>query len=173
MFLMNLLITKLWAMPSKNTFQIKPIKFFVENYTCKAKTIIDPFANESTYGTITNDLNPEYNTTYHLDALDFLRTLPDESADLVLYDPPFSSRQVSECYKGFGIEVTSETTSAAWRAKHLDEIARIVKPNGKVLSFGWNTNGVGKKRGFTQIEILIVSHGGSRNDTLCVAEVKD
>ena len=66
----------------------------------------------------------------------------------VLYDPPYSTRQVSECYKGVGMNVTMQTTQASWRARHLDEIARILKPDGACLCFGWNTNGVGKKRNF-------------------------
>ncbi len=135
-------------------------------------TIIDPFACDCRYGTIRNDLCPDYDTDYHLDALDFLRILPDKSADVVLYDPPYSLRQVSECYKGVGKAVTMETTQASWRARHLNEIARITKPNGVVLCFGWNSSGVGKKRGFEQIEILLVAHGGSKNDTICSAERK-
>lgn len=47
-----------------------------------------------------------------------------------------------------------------------------MKPNGICLSFGWNTNGVGKKREFEIIEILVVAHGGSKNDTLCTVEKK-
>lgn len=161
-----------WAMSNSRTFQIKPIKQFVEKYISGAKVIADPFANECTYGTITNDLNPEYNTNYHMDALDFLKMISTESVDIVLYDPPYSSRQVSECYKGFGMTVTQETTQASWRARHLDEIARILKPNGICLCFGWNSNGVGKKRGFEMIEICLVAHGGSKNDTICTAERK-
>ena len=107
-----------------------------------------------------------------MDALDFLKKLDDESADVVLYDPPYSPRQVKECYEGVGMTVTAEHTKASWRAKHLDEIARVLKPNGICLSFGWNTNGVGKKRGFEIIEILMVAHGGSKNDTLCTVERK-
>lgn len=83
-----------------------------------------------------------------------------------------SLRQVKECYEGVGITVTAEHTKASWRAKHLDEISRILKPGGLCLSFGWNTNGVGKKRGFEIIEILVVAHGGSKNDTLCTVERK-
>ena len=83
-----------------------------------------------------------------------------------------SLRQVKECYEGVGITVTAEHTKASWRARHLDEIARIVKTGGYCLSFGWNTNGVGKKRGFEIVEILIVAHGGSKNDTLCTVERK-
>lgn len=28
------------------------------------------------------------------------------------------------------------------------EISRIIKPNGKIITFGWNSGGVGKKYGF-------------------------
>lgn len=167
-----MIINRVWAMPNSNTFSIKPIKELVERYICQGGIIIDPFANGSKYGTITNDLNPKYDTDYHLDALDFLKLIDSESADIVLYDPPYSLRQVKECYEGVGITVTAEHTKASWRSKHLDEIARIVKPNGLCLSFGWNTNGVGKKRGFEIIEILIVAHGGSKYDTLCTVERK-
>lgn len=159
-------------MSSSNTFQIKPIKEFVERYVQNAEIIVDPFANDCKYGTITNDLNPNFDTTYHLDALDFLKLIETESCDLVIYDPPYSLRQVKECYEGVGITVTAEHTKASWRAKHLDEIKRILKPNGYALCFGWNTNGVGKKRGFELQEVLIVPHGGSKNDTLCTAEKK-
>ena len=96
----------------------------------------------------------------------------DKDIDVVLYDPPYSLRQVVECYKSVGIEVTKETTQSSWRRKHLDEISRIVKPEGLVFSFGWNSSGAGKKRGFKQIEILLVSHGGSRNDTIVTVEKK-
>ena len=165
-------MSRCWAMPNSRTFQIKPIKEFVQRNISGAQIVIDPFANDCKIGTITNDLNPEFNTDYHLDALDFLQLLPSCSADAVLYDPPYSLRQVSECYKGVGITVTQETTRSSWRAKHLDEIARILKPGGICLCFGWNSNGVGKKRGFEMIEICIVAHGGSKNDTICTAEIK-
>ena len=43
---------------------------------------------------------------------------------------------------------------------------------GKVISFGWNTAGIGKTRGFEIKRTLIVPHGGSKNDTLCTVEIK-
>ena len=52
------------------------------------------------------------------------------------------------------------------------EIARITKPNGIVISFGWNTNGIGKTKGFEIIEIMTVAHGGQHNDTICTVEIK-
>lgn len=163
---------RVWAMSNSNTFQIPPIRDFVERHIYGADTIVDPFANICKYGTITNDLNPKYSTDYHLDALDFLKLIPDKSADVVLYDPPYSLRQISEHYRAEGITVTQEMTQASWRARHLDEIARILKHGGECLCFGWNSNGVGKKRGFQLIEVLLVPHGGSKNDTICTAEIK-
>ena len=133
----------------------------------------NPFANESKIANITNDLNPAFNTDYHMDALDFLKMFDDLSVGGVLYDPPYSVRQVKECYEGFGRNVTSEDTKMSFFSKHKKEISRIVKPQGKVLSFGWNSGGIGMKYGFTIYKILLVPHGGGRNDTICTAEIKD
>ena len=166
-------------MPNKNTFSIKPIREFLNTYLDDViknnGVIVDPFSGgvRLTANSVTNDLNPEIEADSHLDALEFLKGVPDESADAVLYDPPYSLRQVVECYKGFGKIVTQEDTKSSWRARHLDEIERILKPGGKAFCFGWNSNGVGKKRHFRLISVLIVAHGGSKNDTICTCEVKE
>ena len=47
-----------------------------------------------------------------------------------------------------------------------------MKPNGIVMCFGWNSAGIGKVRNFEMIEILMVAHGGSHNDTLVTVERK-
>ena len=100
--------SKTWAMPNHNTFSIKPIKEFVARWTLGADIIVDPFARDSRIGTITNDLNPETDAQYHMKAEAFLNCLLTQGveADVVLYDPPYSPRQVSECYKIAGLEVT-------------------------------------------------------------------
>lgn len=167
-----MIIDRIWAMPNKETFRIKPIKDLINKQIDSNQMIIDPFANNSKIATVTNDLNPDFNTDFHLDAFDFLKMFDNNSIDVVLYDPPYSTRQVSESYKNVGKEVTALDTSANWRKKHLDEIQRILKPNGIAICFGWNTNGVGKTRGFEMVEVLIVAHGGSHNDTLCTVEIK-
>lgn len=43
---------------------------------------------------------------------------------------------------------------------------------GIVISFGWNSGGVGAKYGFKTLEILLVPHGGAHNDTICVVDQK-
>lgn len=167
-------IKRAWAMPNGQTFTIPPIRQFVENAIPKNGVIVDPFANNSKYATISNDLNPEFKTDYHLDALEFLRTLATESADLVLYDPPYSITQAAQLYKSYGKEkLDINVSNMKYWAECKNEIARITKTGGAVLSFGWNTNGIGKNRGFKMEKILIVAHGGSKNDTLCVWEKKE
>lgn len=65
-----------------------------------------------------------------------------------------------------------ETTQASYWSRMKDEIARILSPEGLCISFGWNSNGIGKKRGFEILEILLVAHGGAHNDTICMVEKK-
>lgn len=157
-------------MPNSNTFEINPIKKLIDKYTYGL--IIDPFANKNKLASITNDLDEQYNTDFHMDALDFLKTFTDNSVDCVLYDPPYSPRQVSECYKKLGKSVNMETTQASYWSKQKEQIGRIVKNNGIVITCGWNSGGIGKKYGFQIIEILLVAHGGWHNDTIVTVEKK-
>ena len=53
-------INRVWAMPNSKTFQIKPIRELIDKYAYG--TIVDPFANDSKIGTITNDLDKQYDT---------------------------------------------------------------------------------------------------------------
>jgi predicted methyltransferase len=133
------------------------------------KLWIDPFANKNKYAKITNDLNEQYNTTYHLDALEFLKIFGDNSIDGVLYDPPYSIRQINECYEGTGRE---HVINDGYFTQVKNEIARILKPSGKVICCGWNSNGIGKTRGFEKSKLLIVAHGGKHNDTIVTVEVR-
>lgn len=164
--------SRVWEMPNHKTFDIKCISRLIHKYLKPEMISIDPFANESKLAKVRNDLNPEMDTDYHLDAVDFLKMFDDKSVDFCFYDPPYSLRQVSEMYKSVGREVTMETTQSSWRTKHINEISRIIKPDGLVMSFGWNSSGVGKKRGFEIIEIMLVAHGGSHNDTIVTVERK-
>ena len=95
---------------------------------------------------------------------------PNEYADGVLFDPPYSPRQIKECYEGIGIKEFN--TKSDFYSNVKDEIARVVKPGGKVISFGWNSMGMGKNRGFEIKRILLVPHGGAKNDTIVTVEVK-
>ena len=167
----GIVMERVWAMPNKNTFEIKPIKALIEEELTDGLWI-DPFANRNKLATVTNDLNTEYDTDYHMDALDFMKMFEDNSVEGVLYDPPYSPSQVSECYNNVGYNVTWDTTKASFWGNHKREISRIVKLGGKVITFGWNSGGIGNKYGFEIERILLVPHGGWHNDTICTVEVK-
>jgi len=167
----QIVIERVWAMPNSRTFTIKPIKELILSEMTEGLWI-DPFANQNKLATITNDLNKEFDTDYHLDALDFLKIFEDNSVDRVLYDPPYSPRQVSECYNNVGYNVTWDTTKASFWGNHKREISRIVKQDGKVITFGWNSGGIGMNHGFEIKRILLVPHGGWHNDTICTVEAK-
>ena len=167
----NISIGRIWAMPNKNTFEIKPIHDLIVDEITDG-IWIDPFANRNKLASITNDLSTEFDTDYHLDALDFLKMFDTDSVDGVLYDPPYSPRQVSECYNNVGYNVTWDTTKASFWGNHKREISRIVKIGGKVITFGWNSGGIGYKYGFEIQKVLLVPHGGWHNDTICTVEIK-
>lgn len=160
-------------MPNSDTFSVAPIGDFVRTYLAAAKVSIDPFARNKLWATHTNDLNPETEAKHHMDAEAFLLMLGAQGvkADLIIFDPPYSPRQISECYKAVGLDVgMKETQSALLYQRVRDAIVPVATDDAIVLSFGWNTVGMGKRHGFEQIEIMLVCHGGAHNDTICMAE---
>ena len=165
-------IERFWAMPNKNTFDIPPINNLLKELVISGEYWIDPFANRNKTASVTNDINPAFDTDYHLDALDFLKLFKAETVDGVLYDPPYSTRQISECYNNFGIPVTADITTAQFWTNPKREISRIVKPGGKCISFGWNSGGIGTKYGFRIDRILLIAHGGWHNDTIVTVETR-
>lgn len=180
-------IERKWAMPNKDTFRIQPIKNFIyeglmENGKIDKKLlIIDPFAGgwSIAYGFkngVTNDLNPNTRANHHVDALDFLKSCINRCflvADVVLFDPPYSPRQIKEMYESVGLTTKNgELTKSTFYSNLKDEIARITKPGGKVFCCGWNSGGIGKNRGFELQKVLLVAHGGWHNDTIVTYEKK-
>jgi hypothetical protein len=170
-------IERKWAMPSHLTFMIPPIKELLSEELTDGKWL-DPFANNSTIRGLfpnldvtTNDLNPECDADYHMLAHEFLQEFPDDSIDGIVYDPPYSVRQVMEVYNGIGLQVTQQDTQTLFYTRVKDQIQRVIKNGGKVISFGWNSGGMGMKRGLEIERILLVPHGGVKNDTIVTVEV--
>ncbi len=165
-------ISRVWAMPNKWTFQIPPIAELLARYVGDGKGWIDPFAGENSPAEITNDLNPERPTTYHLDALDFLKTLKGNYKGC-LFDPPYTPRQVKECYDSIGKHMEQDDALLGYkRGQYKSLIAQLIISDGLTISCGWNTVGMGKNLGFEIIEILLVCHGSDHNDTIVTVERK-
>lgn len=168
----GVVINRVWAMPNRWTFTIKPIAELVARYVGDGRGWVDPFAGMYSPAEFTNDLNPKMPTRYHMEAVDFCRQLSGREYNGILYDPPYSLRQIMECYDKFGA-----TVDKVWATtKFYSDVKRLLAPKvqlgGFALSFGWNSIGLGKTRGFEIVEILLVSHGRLHNDTICTVEIK-
>lgn len=171
-----MIMSREWAMPNHDTFSIKPIGSFVQRYLSHSTVSVDPFARNKRWSTHTNDLNPTTEAECHMKAFDFLAMLVSKGvkADLVVFDPPYSLRQTKECYEGIGIKFTYEDTLNVGLWQNEKKICNeLLSDNGVFLQFGWHSNAMGKKYGFEIQEILLVAHGRSHNDTICVAEKRN
>lgn len=165
-----MIFSRAWAMPTANTFDCKPIGDFVRRHLHGVS--VDPFARNNRLATYTNDINPNTSADYHMDAEEFLKKLYRDRvalADCIILDPPYSPRQISECYAAAGLKAGMKDTQNAALYKRVRNAARALCKSGTtVLSFGWNSAGMG--RGFEPVELLLVAHGGAHNDTICLAE---
>jgi hypothetical protein len=179
-----MIIQKARAMPSAWTFTIKPIAELISRYVPPmGKGWIDPFAGDNSPAEFTNDIHPDRKALWHMDSEVFCQFLcdpvskeyypkPPEYFDGILFDPPYSYRQVSEHYKQVGRKARSIDTTSNFYSRVMNAICDKIRPGGYAISCGWNTNAFGMKRGFEQVEILIVAHGGHHNDTLVTVERK-
>ena len=151
-------------MANANTFLIPAVAELLRDVVGAGIGWADPFANRNSTAQHTNDINPDMPTGHHMDAATFLSQFDDCSLAGVLLDPPYSMRQVREKYENYGN--VKQITPV------LREAARVVRVGGYVISFGWNSNGIGKQRNFHTVSVDLIAHGGQHNDTIVTVEQK-
>jgi len=158
-------IERIWAMPNKWTFTIPPIAELLKEEMIGL--IADPFAGKNSPAHEQNDINEDCGNldATHEHALTWLKGKQTARYDTILYDPPYSITQARMYGK-------KEFSSMKYWADCKNEISRILRPGGKVICFGWSSMGLGKNRGFEMNRILLVPHGGSKNDTIVTVETK-
>ena len=164
-------INRVFARASAWTFTIPPIKKLLDEY-CGEGMWADPFAGYNSPAQITNDLDPEAPTKYHLEAGELADKI-DGKIDGVLFDPPYSYRQISEHYKAYGKSATAKDTSYNFYHRVMKTLDLKIKDGGIVISFGWNTNGFPKMWGYEPVEYMLVAHGMHHNDTLVTVQRKN
>jgi hypothetical protein len=147
-----MILNRVWAMPNHKTFEIGPIK----------QLILEELGDSYT------DVFPH---PYDRDALEMLKEQESNSIMNLAFDPVYSLRQLKEMYNNKGNSLTQHETQYYWKDLR-DEIGGVIEVNGNVVSFGWNSIGIGKTRGFEITRILLVCHGGHHNDTICTVEQK-
>ena len=165
-------ITRAWAMPDSETFDMPPIAAFLQRW--HRPPSVDPFARNSEWATYRNDLSPDTSAPDHMEAADYCAMLANRGvrAECVLFDPPYSPGQIVAVYQSVGLSKTASGQNARFYREVRDALDRLLVPGGIALSFGWNSAGFGIERGYQVREILLVAHGGAHNDTICVAEEK-
>ena len=164
---------RIFAMPNADTLSMPEVGSWARSWIQGES--VDPFARNCRLAKWRNDLNPETAAEFHMDAVAFLEELRARGveADSAIFDPPYSPRQISEVYASMGLTATGrDTQNSRLYRECRDALDAIMKPGGVVLSFGWNSNGMGVKRGYAVEDVLLVQHGGAHNDTICMAERK-
>ncbi len=165
----SVVMNRVWAMPSADTFTIPPIRDLLERYGV-GKGWIDPFAGDFSPAEFTNDLNPNKKAKHHMDAVEFTHGAWGVFKG-VCFDPPYSPRQMKEVYESIGIDFTKTNGQ---QAPHFAQVKNNLAHRVELaICCGWNSSGFGKSRGFELIELLIVNHGGNgHHDTIVTVEQK-
>lgn len=161
------ILSRTWEMPNKYTFKMRCIQELLSRYVLPQEQWADPFAGHYSPATLRNDADTEAQADFHYDGLEFLRLWGDGCLDGVLFDPPYSVEQALRIYKP---KHNGTAGRAEYWARCKDEIARIVKPEGRAICFGWDSTGIGAKRGFAMEEVLLICHGALHNDTIVTVE---
>ena len=145
------------------TFESPKIKKWVEE-NCQGLTL-NLFAGKTllSVNEFRNDLDHNMTAHCHMDALDLVESWTGQKFDTILLDPPYSYRKAMEMYEG----------NYSSRFKRIaDGIPRILAENGQVMSFGYHSSFMGKKRGFKLATMCVFAHGGAQHCTIAIIEKK-
>jgi len=145
---------------NKYTFSVKPIRDWVESRS-KGK-VLNLFAGKTKLNLdeFRVDQDETMLADWYGDAYEYVKQCKDKY-DTILLDPPYAYRKSIEMYNGHKASKLNEIK---------DMIPNILNKDGIVITFGYQSVSMGKTRGFSQQEILLLSHGGAIHDTIAVIE---
>jgi len=154
--------TYLMQPPRKYTFEQPKLREWTEGW-CNGK-VLNLFAGKTRLNVdeFRVDVSNEFNPDYLGDAYEFVSKIR-KKFDTVLLDPPYNIRKAREKYNGKYIGSFT---------KIKNEIVRLVNPGGIVITYGYDSVGMSKSRGFKKLAICLVCHSGDHNDTIVVVEQK-
>lgn len=151
--------------PNKWTFQPPKIRRLVEKEL--EGRVLNLFAGKTKLKhrgeIVRNDLDESIDADHHFDAMEVDEHFNREEFDTVILDPPYTLRKSREKYQG---KYKGKFT------KIKEKVVPLVRPGGKVITFGYSSTGMSKKRGFEKEKIYLINHLGDHNDTICVVERK-
>jgi hypothetical protein len=143
------------------TFESPKIKEWVESRA--EGNVLNLFAGKTllNLNEVRNDVDESMNAIHHKDALDFVKEWNGEKFDTIILDPPYAYRKSMEMYNG---NYTSKFKLIA------DNISKILKDGGQVISFGYHSTFMGNKRGFKLKELCVFAHSGAQHCTIGIIE---
>jgi len=131
---------------------------------CKGK-VLNLFAGKVKLSAteMRNDIDKCMPADYHMDAMDFIEMAIKHrwQFDTIILDPPYSMRKSREKYQGRCI-------GSFTRIKN--EISKILKKGGRVITFGYSSTGMSASRGFKKVALCLICHKGDFDDTMAVVE---
>lgn len=160
---MRIEFTYLTQPPKRYTFQQPKLKRWTEKQ-CKGKTL-NLFAGITKLNVdeVRVDIDKNALADYYMDAFEFIihAKLVKMEFDTIILDPPYNLRKSREKYGGRYIGSFTKIKNA---------LLAILSKEAIVITFGYDTVGMSKSRGFKKTGICIVCHNGDHNDTLCLVE---
>jgi len=160
-------IERFFEMPSIHTFQMPKLrKWTVKHLHGRVLNVFGGITRLDPYypGEIVhNDLNEDIDADFHYDALEINKYFKKDSFDTIILDPPYSFHQIVVSYNGIGVRSISRVKNA---------VHELIRPEGTVITFGYNSTGMGKKRGYKKTHLLLVNSGAGHNDIIVVVERK-
>ena len=145
----------------KYTFESPKIRKWVEENS--TGLVLNLFAGKTKLDLdeIRNDKDVKMEADFHKDALDFVKDYKGEKFDTIILDPPYSYRKSMEMYNN---NYSSKFKQIA------DWIPKITKKDTKIISFGYHSTFMGRKRGYKRINMCVFCHGGAQHCTIAIVE---
>lgn len=154
--------TYLQQPPKRYTFEQPKLKLWCEKW-CDGK-VLNLFCGKTKLNVdeYRVDIDPLVNPDSCMDAYKFV-TETKMRFDTVVFDPPYNLRKAREKY---GDRYIGSAT------KIKNELPKILNSSGIIQTYGYDSVGMSKSRGFEKVAIVLVCHGGDQNDTIGLVERK-
>jgi hypothetical protein len=155
--------TYLTQPPKRYTFQQPKLREWTEKQ-CKGK-VLNLFAGTTKLNVdeVRVDIDKNVPANYYMEAFEFVNFAKEQGMkfDTIVLDPPYNLRKSREKYGGRYIGSFTKIKNA---------LLPLMNEGCIVISYGYDTVGMSKCRGFEKIGVCVVCHNGDHNDTLCLVE---
>jgi tRNA G10 N-methylase Trm11 len=145
------------------TFENKKFKKWVE--TNSNGNVLNLFAGKTKLDLKETRIDSDVtmDADFYMDAVDAMEMFIKEKTkfDTIILDPPYAYRKSMEMYNG---HYTSRFKMLA------DLVPRVLSKDGKIISFGYHSTFMGKKRGFNLDKLCVFAHGGAQHCTIGIVE---